>query len=52
MTKDQFDELYALFATLANLEQIDESGDPNTASLREIQLLGTEGLDLLDGIDD
>ena len=43
-----FDEIYALFALIANLESIDESGEPGTLSLAELQGIGTRGLDIMD----
>lgn len=47
-TKEQFDELYALFAVLANLERVDKSGDAMTLSLTEINNIGTQGLNIMD----
>ncbi len=44
------EKLYALFAVLANCERIDESGEPNSLSLAEVQKLGTKGLDLIDEV--
>ena len=42
------DEIHAIFAVLANLEVIDESGEPGTLSLAELQEFGGRGLDLID----
>lgn len=49
MTKQQIEEIRALFAMFANCEAINESGEPNTLSIEEIQQFGSEGLDWLDG---
>jgi len=42
-------EAYALAAIFANVERIDESGEPNTLSLKEIANFGSRLLDLFDG---
>jgi len=49
LTKEQFDELYGIAACFANCEAIDETGNPATLSLAEIQSFGTQMLNLLDG---
>jgi hypothetical protein len=48
MTKDEIEQVQALFATLANCERIDESGEPNTLSLKEIQNIGAQGLNIVE----
>lgn len=42
-------ETYAIAAIFANCDRVDETGDPNTLSISEIQSLGSRLLDLLDG---
>jgi len=51
MTQEQQAQVQALFATLANVDRIDNSGDPNTLSLDEIRKIGGEGLDLVDALE-
>lgn len=42
-------EAYALAAIFANVERVDDSGEPNTLSLAEIVNFGSRLLELFDG---
>lgn len=50
ITKEQFDNIQSILAIFANCEAINESGEPDTLTLEEIQTLGAQALDWLDGI--
>lgn len=42
-------EAYALAAIFANVERLDDSGEPNTLSLTEIATFGSRLLELFEG---
>jgi len=48
MKKDAENELYEIFATLANCVNISDTKEPRSLSLEDIQKRGTRALELMD----